>query len=261
MLPELFRIGPVSVHSYGLALDIAFLLGAFLALRQMKKRGMDSSKFIDVLLFIIVGALVGSRIVFCALEYGYYLAHPLQILRLDLGGLSFHGGVAGGALAGWFGVRRARLKFWPVADIITPSLALGYSIVRIGCFLNGCCYGVPTSVPWAVNFYDVPRHPTQIYDSALSLVVYGALVLAGRRPPFPGFVWWLFVGLYSVQRFVVEFWREGVHIAGWLTVGQAASIVLAVVASLAAWAGYRRAARDARAARADAGAGDGPAAP
>lgn len=259
MLPTLFQIGPFAVHSYGLALALAFVVGTVILYRGLKARGQDAPLLLDSVLTIVVFALVFSllaaRLVYCLIEWPYYLARPLDVLRLNLGGLSFHGGVIGGVLGGWAGAHRARINLWRVLDISAPSVAVGYSIVRIGCFLNGCCYGTPTDAPWGVVFFDVARHPTQLYDSALGLLVFGLTVVAARRPRFNGYAWWFFIGLSSVQRFIVESWRDAMHVAGWLTLGQATSVVLVAASGVIIWVGLRRAARARVAAAGGAAAG------
>ncbi|MCL6450582.1 MAG: prolipoprotein diacylglyceryl transferase [Acetobacteraceae bacterium] len=252
MRPVLFHVGPLAVHAWGLMFAVAFAAGTIWAYFRARRAGEpQAERIIDLAVWGVVGTLVGSRIGYVLLEPAYYLAHPLEAFRLDLGGLSFHGGLAGGLLVIFLFTRRVKLPGWKVLDWIAPPVALGYAVARIGCFLNGCCYGVPSKVPWALNFFDVPRHPTQLYSllGAL-LVLFGLLWLERRiKPlPFPSFLWFMYMGMYSVTRFMVEFWREAVHIWGWLTVAQAFSLALALASFLVVWVGVRRARARARAA-------------
>lgn len=227
MLPVLLRIGPLEVHSWGFAFAVAFLLGLYLAACRAPREGLDGNRLIELGLVIIVGALVGARVLYVLLEWSSYSANPLQIFRIDTGGLSFHGGVLGGFGAGWWYARRHGIPVLRAADLIAPYVALGYGIVRIGCFANGCCYGLPTTVPWAFDFGDgIFRHPTQLYSSIGSFAIFLVLLQMRKSKPFHGYVWFSYLALYSALRFVVETWREAERITPWLTVAQAASLVV-----------------------------------
>lgn len=239
MLPVLLHLGPLEVHTWGFAFAVAFMLGLYLAARRAPREGIDGDRVIELGLVLIVGAFVGARILYVILEWPTYAADPLQIFRIDTGGLSFHGGVLGGFVAGCWYARRHRIPVLRAADLMAPYIALGYSIVRIGCFANGCCYGVPTAVPWAFDFGDgILRHPTQLYSSFGSLAIFLILLQIRRFRPFDGYVWFSYLALYSALRFVVEAWREAARITPWLTVAQAASLAIllgsiAVIAFLA----------------------------
>jgi len=135
------------------------------------------------------------------------------------GGLSFHGGLLGGVLAGLLLAHRRRVSVWALGDMAAPGLALGYGIGRFGCFLNGCCYGGPTSLPWGVHFplfpdFPIyiatdPSHPTQIYSALGSFVILSVLLWARRRLPVRGQLFLLYLALYSVMRAGIEVLRKG----------------------------------------------------
>ncbi|MFA0736594.1 MAG: hypothetical protein OGMRLDGQ_003094, partial [Candidatus Fervidibacter sp.] len=165
------------------------------------------------------------------------------------GGVSFHGAVAGGILAGLWLSRRYKILFGRIADAVAPGLALGHALGRVGCFLNGCCYGLPTTMPWGVRFHNpilgvdtLPSHPTQIYEAIGLLILFVLLALYSRnisrpsslvpRPVYEGavFIWWAI--LYSVLRFVVEYWRAGVtaKFVNDLTQAQWLSLIIFAVA-------------------------------
>jgi len=182
----LFRIGPFPIYSYGFMLMLAFLAATAVAARLGRQRGIQPESIFDLTAFILVSAIIGARALYVALGWSYFQEHPDRIWRLWEGGLSFHGGLVGGLLAGIVYCRRRGLSFLRMGDVVAPGVALGYSIGRIGCFLNGCCYGGPTNLPWACRFHDPPitgpltppSHPTQIYASIVNL---GVQALGIRR--------------------------------------------------------------------------------
>lgn len=201
------------MHSYGLMMVVGFLLGLWRASRISKIRyGIEPERVYDMALVLLISGIVGSRIVFV-------LINPeteswKDMLAIWQGGLSFHGGLIGAMVAGFAYARIAKLKFWTCADLFAPSLAIGYACTRVGCFLNGCCYGAPTSLPWAMRFLDdgvltPPSHPTQLYAVAANLLIFWLLVKLERLARKPGFVFVGYVGLYSIYRFLIEFLRSG----------------------------------------------------
>ena len=217
MHPDLFHIGPVTVHSYGTLLMLGFLAGIWLAAREARRRGLPSELAIDLGLWTLVGGVILARAMFAALNWPDFASDPKRILYIwREGGLTFHGGLLGGVLAGALLARRRRISFWTLGDIAAPALALGYAIARIGCLLNGCCYGAPTSLPWGVRFpvfpdaglSTQPSHPTQIYASLGSLLILAILLKARHRLRAPGQGFCLYLALYSVLRAAIEVLRR-----------------------------------------------------
>src|SRR5262249_5517470 len=157
----------------------------------------------------LVAGIAGARLLFVLLQWSYFREHPGHIARIWEGGLSFQGGLAAALVAGYIYCRRRGLSFLQMGDILAPGVALGYSIGRIGCFLNGCCYGAPTNLPWACQFRDPPitgpltppSHPTQIYASLLNLGIFALLLMIWRRQRVAGQVLWSYLLLYAVYRF------------------------------------------------------------
>jgi phosphatidylglycerol:prolipoprotein diacylglycerol transferase len=155
-----------------------------------------------------------------AIDFRYFVNQPREILSLVRAGGVFYGGlIAALAVAIWL-VRRYDLRLWTTADLFAPGIALGHVIGRFGCLLAGCCYGRPTSVPWAITFTNpaaaanvgtplgVPLHPTQLYDAGAELLILIALLITERRGrPFAGRTFWLYVLLYGISRFIIEFYR------------------------------------------------------
>ncbi len=262
----LFKIGPVPIRAYGLMLWFALIAALVRTLRASKRSGLTSEQVVDISLYALLSGIVFAHLASIMLDLPYYLRYPSEITGLWTGmfaaegglrGLSFHGGFVGGMLAAYVYARRKGLFFLDVIDLFSPGLALGYGIARIGCFLNGCCYGAPTDVPWAVRFVidphshqlTEPSHPTQIYSMLASLAIFGILVLIEKRRRFGGQVFLSYVALYAVYRFLIEFMRKGVTaevaFAG-LTEAQVVSIVMFVGAVICLWVRSRRPATEDR---------------
>ena len=236
MFPVLFKIGSISIFSYGVMLAIAFAAGAFGLSREGKKAGLPEEKLLDMVMWILVAAIVGSRLLYILIELPAYLESPLSVFQVRSGGLSFHGGLVAGIATGLWYTHRHRLPQGKVADLVAPFLALGYAIVRVGCLLNGCCYGRPSNVPWALpSAYvdNILRHPTQVYAFFASLAIFAILWWRRGKIRFHGQLFLEYILLYSIYRFVVEHFREVSAYAGFLTLGQAASLVGAVGAFVA----------------------------
>ncbi len=233
MRPVLFRLGPLAFYAYGSMLALGLLIGLYVAAREGKRRGVDPGAVVDFGIYAFLAGLVLSRAIYVLMHLQEYLAAPVRILHIHEGGLALHGGVAGGIVVGLVYARRRGIPFWRLADIAAPSLALGTALARVGCFLNGCCYGRLTDVPWAVLTRYAPglRHPAQLYEGILVgllfLVLWGFRLRARRE----GDVFLLYVALYSAIRFGVEFTREVEMLTPYLSVTQAVSLLLIVLAA------------------------------
>lgn len=232
MHPVLFHLGPLEVRSYGVMIVIGFALAVWWSMRVAPRYHIDPEQILDFVLLTALAGVIGARVVYVALDWHNFAQEPWRVLYFWEGGLSFHGAVIGGGLAVAFLARRKGIPFLQLADVLAPGVALAYSVGRIGCFLGGCCYGVPTDLPWACSFQDPfrphvhtpPSHPTQIYASLSNLLIF-ALLARMQKPPHPaGKVFWAYIALYGVYRFIVEFWRVG-----------ATSTVLALGLSDAQW--------------------------
>lgn len=229
----LFRIGPVEIYSYGAMLALAFLAAMVVATAEARRKGLRAEAMPDFFLAIIILAVVFSRVVYIAFNLTVFTEAPWRVFNLREGGLAIHGGILGGVLAGWWFARRERIPFLVLADTAAPPLALGTAIGRIGCFLNGCCYGVLTTGWWGTLTRYAPglRHPTQLYESGLSLLLLGLLWHARTRTGRPGRLFFLYLGGYGLVRFAVETVREVEGYFGPVTYAQAFSLVLLAVAA------------------------------
>jgi phosphatidylglycerol:prolipoprotein diacylglycerol transferase len=247
MYPVAFHIGSLVVYWYGVALVLAYVAGELLVLWLARREGMDLDRVLLWMVFLLLGGIVGARLAGLVRDS---LARGLIASPLAREGFVSYGAPAGVLVAGWVYARVVRLSLWKLLDLAAPSVALGFAITRIGCFLNGCCYGRPTNLPWGVSFPasspaglafgDTPLHPAQIYASLGNLVLFGGLLALRRRRRFEGslFLWW--VVLYAVLRFVLEFARADPRVALGLTAAQLANLVMGPVALALLWVMGRR---------------------
>ena len=218
MHPILLQLGDFTLSTYEGAMTVAFLIAIFLAYRRAAKDGIDQGTVLDVCLWIVIGSLVGARLLFILTRLNEYMAHPLELLKFWRGGLVYYGGLIGGAMAVWIILHRRNQPFFPMADLLAPYLMLGYAIHRtFGCFMAGCCFGRPTDLPWGVVFPEgsAPHaawvgkalHPTQLYTGLGALLIFLFLLWYRRRKPFDGALAIALFLLYAVSRFVVEMFR------------------------------------------------------
>jgi len=220
MHPILFEIGNWPVYSYGVLLALAYLAGLQMAVVRARRRQIDPAKVMDLGIYLIIAALVGAKLMLIAVDFDYFRHQPRELLSLVRAGGVFYGGLLAALAVGLWLVGRYKLHPWTVADLIAPGIALGHVVGRFGCLLAGCCYGRPTSVPWAITFtnpaaatnvgtpLNTPLHPTQLYDAGAELLIMGVLLLTEKRGrPFPGRTFWLYMLLYAISRYIVEIYR------------------------------------------------------
>ncbi len=217
MHPEILRWGVLRITSYGLMLAVAFLVGTWLALRESRRLGLDEDHVVTVILVALVAGVVGARALYVAEHLRDFRGSYLSVLALWQGGLTLYGGVVAGTVAGLFVARRMGLPMWVTADALAPSLALGTVFGRVGCFLNGCCYGHPTRLPWGVvfppdsfaglEFGPVPVHPAQLYFAAAGLLLFGVIWWMRRRVRVPGVLLWSLIALMALVRIPLDLTR------------------------------------------------------
>lgn len=235
MYPILVKIGPLTLYSYGLMVALGFLSGIILAAYLAKKSGIKPELILDLAPFVLLGSLFGARLFYVVEFWTEFRGNPLEIFFIWKGGLVFFGGLLFAVLGLWLAVKFFKLNFWKIMDILAPATALGYAIGRIGCFLNGCCYGIVTKVPWAVKFptETVLRHSTQLYASLSGFLICGLLLLIFfKYRKFDGLVLILGLLFYGVYRFLIEFLRINPKYLFNLTGAQWLSLVLIILATV-----------------------------
>ncbi|HEY9508660.1 MAG TPA: prolipoprotein diacylglyceryl transferase [Verrucomicrobiae bacterium] len=245
MHPIAFHIGSLKVHWYGVMMALAFVLGLWTASRRGLRENVPVEKVLDIGPWIIIGTIVGARILHVVTYWKEEFAdQPIwEIFMVQHGGLVFYGGLIGASLACIIYVRWKKIPLWKMADILAPSIALGYVFGRIGCLLNGCCYGRACSLPWAVTYpaghethpfngIATPVHPTQIYDSLMNVVLYVGLAWLFRRKKFDGQVFAAYLIGYSITRSIAESFRgdySDLHIHDGLTPAHLISIGIFII--------------------------------
>ncbi|MDD5594441.1 MAG: prolipoprotein diacylglyceryl transferase [Candidatus Margulisbacteria bacterium] len=217
MLPVLLKLGVLEIRSYGFFVALGFLAGILLSLYYAGQEKIEQSNILDLAIYVIISAIVGARLFYVFGQWDYYRSNPLEIIMVQNGGLVFLGGLLLTLLTVLVYSRAKNIPLLRLLDAITPGTTLGYAIGRIGCFLNGCCFGLPTGLPWGVTFPpgslaaaycpNQALHPTQLYSALAMLLAFFALVWLYRTKKFDGqIIFWGLV-LYSLYRFLVEFLR------------------------------------------------------
>ena len=215
MYPILIEFGFFKIFTYGLLVATGFLVAILLASSRAEKEGLDSQKVLDLCFYVMVSALLGARLLYVVVEYRYFLASPLEIFMFWKGGLVFYGGLILGVLISLWYLKRNQMPMWKTADLLAPSIALGQSIGRWGCFFAGCCYGKKTDVAWGITFTDprslapfgISLHPTQVYLSLNAVLIFMFLMWLSKRKVFDGQILWSYGILYSIGRFLIEYFR------------------------------------------------------
>ena len=220
MYPRLFELGPITVYTYGVLLAAAYLLGLKFAMVRAKAIGLDAVRVLDLGIYIIISALVGAKLLLLVTDFRSFRADPRELLTLARSGGVFYGGLILAVIVALWYIRRAGLPLWTTCDVFAPGIALGHVVGRFGCFFAGCCYGKPTTLPWGITFTDpfaaanvgtplgVHLHPTQLYEAgAEGLILLGLLLTEKKGKPYPGRTFWLYILLYAVSRFIIEYFR------------------------------------------------------
>ena len=242
------HVGPLTLHTYGVLLALAFLAALWAAARQARKDGLHSERITDLAVYVLIAGLIGAKLLLLAVDWQYYSENPRLLFTILQSGGVFYGGLLAALPVAWWYARRHRLETWRTADVLAPGVALGQAVGRLGCFAAGCCWGRPAEVPWAVSFtnvqaartvgtpLDTPLHPAQIYESLAVLGIFFTLLWIARRKRFHGEVVVGYVLLYAVARFVIEFYRgdasRGTVLGGLLSTSQFIAVLMVVGAAL-----------------------------
>jgi phosphatidylglycerol:prolipoprotein diacylglycerol transferase len=251
MYPKLLELpwtiphfGTITIYTYGVLLAAAYLLGLQFALVRAKARSLDPTRVMDLGIYIIISALVGAKLLLLVTDFQTFKSNPAELFNLLREGGVFYGGLIVAVLVAVFYIRKVGLPLWTTCDVFAPGIALGHVIGRFGCFFAGCCFGKPTNVPWAITFtnpfaaanvgtpLNVPLHPTQLYEAGaefLILVFLLATEKSGRK--FAGRTFWLYMLLYAISRYIIEFYRGDERGAvGPFSTSQFISLILAPLA-------------------------------
>lgn len=225
----LFTIGSFPIYTYGVMMALALVTGILFAMKEAKRIGENPERILDIGFFVVLGTIIGGRLGYVIFHLDYYLRKPIEISYFRQGGLSFLGGFLVAYFLCWLYIKRTKISFWKYADIAAPSIAIGLGIARIGCFLNGCCYGL-LSENYGIKFpalnmppvylqqlkdgliasgspNSLPVIPTQLYSSLYGFLIFFILLWMKKYKKYDGFLILNFFIIYSISRFIVEFFR------------------------------------------------------
>jgi len=218
-----FQIGSLPVHWFGLFVALGFITGIWTAGRRAARDGIPAEKVADAGVWLIFGGILGARALYVISYWNEQFATApwTEIFMIQHGGLVFYGGFIGGVMSCTLFLWKEKLPIWKFADALAPSIALGSMLGRFGCLMNGCCYGRPTDLPWAIHFpvghetLGVGVHPTEIYDALLNLILFVLLAWLHRRKKFNGQVFAAYLIGYAVARSSVELFRGDYPVRYW----------------------------------------------
>lgn len=251
MKSELLTIGPFTLYGYGFMIAIGIVTAYIVAEYRARKMKMEYEHVAYIAIWCVLGGFVAAKILFWITEWKSVVEDPGFLLDTISDGFVVYGGIIGGILAGYIYGKVKKLNFLEYFDLIMPSIALAQGFGRLGCLLAGCCYGAETDSVLAITFTDssfAPNHvamiPTQIYSSLLNFIHFGILLFIAKRKKFDGQVAAVYLVLYSIGRFVMEFFRGDVErgYVGVLSTSQFIGIFMCLVGIvLYVWAGRREA--------------------
>jgi phosphatidylglycerol:prolipoprotein diacylglycerol transferase len=262
MFPRLISIGSFFLGTYGTLVALGFLVGLFVTVRLARRAGLKPDPIVNLAVYSALSGLVGAKIAMLLFDFPAYRAHPGDIFTIETlraAGVYQGGLVLALIVAAWY-IRSQHLPWLTTFDVFAPGIAVGHAIGRLGCLCAGCCWGIPTHVPWAITFRNqqawqttgvplgIPLHPTQLYEALAEAVIFAVLLRRIRRPHAAGAIIGLYLILYSVSRFLIEFYRFheqptelGLSLTQWMSIG----LLLAGV-----WILWNRAAKPAAVSRA-----------
>ena len=214
MKNDLFQIGPLTVHGYGLMIAIGVLAAYLTAEFRAKKRGLDPDKIFDLAIWCVVGGVLGAKLLYLIVEIRSIIANPKQLLNI-MDGFVVYGGIIGGIFSGYLFCKKKHISFLEHFDLVMPSIALAQGFGRIGCLLAGCCYGRETDSAFHIVFHNsayapnnVQLIPTQIIMSVLNFAHFFLLLFVAKRVKAKGQVAAVYLMCYSVGRFFLEYLRN-----------------------------------------------------
>lgn len=237
MYPKLFQIGSFYIPTYGVLVALGFLAGLGITVRLARRAGFSAEKITNLAVYCAIAGIIGAKLAMFLFDLPSYLADPGQIFTLETlqaAGV-WHGGFILALIVAVLYMRKQRLPALRTMDVFAPGVILGQGIGRIGCFAAGCCWGKQCNLPWGVRFrsdfaapvpLNVTLHPAQLYECAADLIIFGLLYRYFLRPHRSGNVIALYLVLYSIARFIIEFFRyheQGLFgpfsITQWLALG------------------------------------------
>jgi phosphatidylglycerol:prolipoprotein diacylglycerol transferase len=231
MHPEICKIGPFTIYSYGLMLAVAFAVSSALLITQAKKQDMNPDTVFSLAFIVFISGVIGARAFYVIDNIAYYKRNMPEIIMLQRGGLSWFGGLIAGIFASIFYLKTRKLSIYKVMDLVAPFVVLGQAIGRVGCLLNGCCFGKESGFGIYFPVHKAILIPVQISCSLILIIIFIILRYLQERPHRDGQIFYMYLLLYSAKRFFIEFWRADNEIILFgLTLFQLMSILFFVLA-------------------------------
>ena len=237
--PVLVHLGPIAISWYGLAIAAALFVGFRIAVSEARGRGINTDLVADLVIWVIVGGLVGARLLHVIDRWSSYAEDPMRILMIQNGGLAIEGAILGGTLAGIIGARHLGLPVFRLSDAVAPAIVLGQAIGRLGCLVTGDALGPATDGSWGVRYINpgamapelgTAYQPTFLYEAAWDVLLFAVLWMLRRRLHGDGKLFAIYLALYAVGKFTLTFLRNEVI---WLYGLQEAQLVAVGVLLLA----------------------------
>ena len=258
MHPVLFNFGGFPIYTYGVLVAAGVLLGLWYARKQALRAGLDPDRVWNLGIYVVLTALVMAKVWLVVIDWHYYALHPREIFSIELlqSGGTFFGGVLGAIALVVIYTLVTKTSLVALLDCYAAGLPLGHAIGRLGCFMAGCCYGKPTTLPWGVTFTNpiparlvgtpmgIPLHPTQLYESFAEFCNFAILVWIGKRQSFRGEILATYLLLYGVERGAIEFVRgdpdRTLMFHGALSIMQVVAVGFVLTGSFLWWRGMHQ---------------------
>ncbi|AOT69188.1 prolipoprotein diacylglyceryl transferase [Geosporobacter ferrireducens] len=231
-MKPIFSIGHFTIYLFGITIMLGMLAGLWIMTREAKRKGLEQQHMLDLALYTIFAGIIGARLYYVvAFNFEYYMRNPLEILMIQQGGLSIQGALIGGALFGYWYTKKKEIPFWRAADTFAPGIILGQAIGRIGCDV----FGIPMKniYPWGININNQILHPAQMYEMLLDLILFGYLWRNRDRIQYDGQLFIKYIVGFSMNRFVVEFFRTNPIIFGPFSIAHLTSVGIIAIAFIA----------------------------
>lgn len=243
MHPVLFHLGPLPIYTYGFCVGLGVLLAVFLMRRQSAREKWTHEEVLDLAVFFTLASFIGARLFYVIQHGDYFMGRPMEVFKVWEGGIVFYGGAIGALLFLLFYTQKKNWFYLKVTDFLAPYVFLAHAFGRIGCFLNGCCYGRITDLPWAVQypFLPDPVHPVQIYSAVFDFIAFIFLLCVHARKKYDGQTTLAYFLIYGAGRFLLEDFRgDNPSFLMELTLPQLVSVAFVLLASLSYFLYFRK---------------------
>ncbi|WP_058953502.1 prolipoprotein diacylglyceryl transferase [Clostridium tyrobutyricum] len=228
-MKELISFGPIHIYFFGVMIALGIIAGSIFAIKQAEKRGINEDTMLNLIMIVVVSGVIGARL-FYILFYNpsYYFSNPSEIIKIDEGGLSIHGGIFAAILAGYIYSRKSKISFLKLADITVMALPLAQGIGRVGCDV----FGKPMTnlMPWAINYNGQALHPAQVYEFILDYILFVILWKRSYKKRFEGELFIIYLIAFPIIRGIVEFFRINPVVWGPFSISHILSLILIVIA-------------------------------